>query len=186
MDALGIERAAYVGLSIGGMVGQWLAVHAPQRLAALVVICSAAHLPPPDPWRERAATVRAAGTAEVVADAVVARWFTPRFAAARPHVVSRHRAMIATTDAEGYASCCEAIAGLDVRAGLPAVMTPTLVIGGAQDPAIPPEHQRAIAAAIPGSRLEILDPAAHLATVERPGEVTQLIGAHLRTTGASG
>ena len=178
MDALGIERTAYAGLSIGGMVGLWLAVHAPERLSALVVICSAAHLSPPDPWRLRARAVREAGTPEVVADTVVARWFTPGFAAALPHVVARHRAMIAATDAEGYAGCCEAIAGLDLRAGLAGVSVPTLVIGGAQDPAIPPEHSMAIAEAIPGARLEILDPAAHLASVERPAEITQLISHH--------
>jgi 3-oxoadipate enol-lactonase len=181
MDRLGIERAAYAGLSIGGMVGQWLAVSAPERLSALVVLCSAAHLPPPEPWRQRAAAVRAAGSPEVVADAVIARWFTPSWAQAHLGQVARYRGMIAATSAEGYAACCEAIAGLDVRAGLPGVRVPTLVIGGAQDPAIPVEHSAAIAAAIPGARFEVLDPAAHLASVERAEDVTRLIDHHLRT-----
>ncbi len=92
---------------------------------------------------------------------------------------TRRRAMIAATDAEGYASCCEAIAGLDVRAGLHGVTAPTLVIGGAQDPAIPARHSRAIAAAIPGARLEILDPGAHLVSVERAETVTELIADHI-------
>ena len=116
---------------------------------------------------------------EVVADAVLARWFTDGHAVSHPDVVARHRAMIAATDAEGYASCCEAIAGLDVRAGLHGVTAPTLVIGGAQDPAIPARHSRAIAAAIPGARLEILDPGAHLVSVERAETVTELIAEHI-------
>jgi 3-oxoadipate enol-lactonase len=183
MDKLGLRRAAYCGLSIGGMVGQWLAINAPERITSLVVLCTAAHLPPPEPWLDRARTVRTARSAEVVADAVVARWFTEPWAAAHPEQVARHRAMIAATDPEGYASCCEAIAGLDLRAGLPGITAPTLVIGGEQDPAIPASHSRAIAAAIPGARLEILDPGAHLASVERAQTVTSLIAAHISTAG---
>ena len=179
MDRLGLRRAAYCGLSIGGMVGQWLAINAPERITALIVLCTAAQLSPPDPWRERAATVRAAGTPEVVADAVVARWFTEPWARTHPETVASHRAMIAATDAEGYASCCEAIATMDLRAGLPAITAPTLVVGGEQDPAIPPVHQRALAARVPGARLEILDPGAHLASVERAETVTRLIADHI-------
>jgi 3-oxoadipate enol-lactonase len=180
MDRLELERVAYAGLSIGGMVGQWLAVHAPHRLSALVVLCSAAYLPPAQSWHERAATVREAGSAEGIADTVVGRWFTPAWAAAHHDTVARHRAMVANTDPEGYAGCCEAISGLDLRAGLPGVRVPTLVVAGAQDPSIPPEHSVAIADAIPGARLEILDPAAHVASVERADEVTRLIDDHLR------
>ena len=181
MDALGLRRAAYCGLSIGGMVGQWLAINAPERITALIVLCTSAHLPPPEPWLDRARTVREAGTPEVIADAVVGRWFTAPWADAHTEVVARHRAMIAGTDANGYAACCEAIAGLDLRAGLGQIIAPTLVIGGAQDAAIPAAHSRAIAEAIPGARLEILDPAAHLASVEQAAAVTALIAEHLRT-----
>ena len=175
MDDLQLERANYCGLSIGGMVGQWLAINAPERLDRLILICTAAFLPPADPWLERAATVRSAGTPEVIADVVVARWFTEPFADTHPETVARHRAMIAATDPGGYAACCEAIAAMDLRAGLPSVTTPTLVLSGAQDPSIPPSHGRAIADAIPGSRYELLDPAAHLATVERADAVTELV-----------
>ena len=179
MDRLQIARAAYAGLSIGGMVGQWLAIHAADRIASLVLLCSAAHLPPPEPWLTRARAVRDAGSPEVVADAVVARWFTDRYAISHHDIVARHRAMIAATDAEGYAGCCEAIAGLDVRDGLPDVTAPTLVVGAEQDPAIGVQHSRAIAAAIPGARLEVLDPGAHLASVERAETVTELIADHI-------
>jgi 3-oxoadipate enol-lactonase len=179
MDRLGVDRAAYCGLSIGGMVGQWLAINAPERIAELILICTAAFLPPPEGWLDRAATVRAAGTPAVVADAVVRRWFTAPYAEGHPEVVARHREMIAATSPEGYAGCCEAIAGLDLRAGLGAIGSPTLVIAGAQDPSIPADHGRAIATAVPGARLVVLDPAAHLASVERADAVTGLIVGHL-------
>jgi 3-oxoadipate enol-lactonase len=175
MDDLQLERASYCGLSIGGMVGQWLAINAPERLDRLILICTGAFLAPADPWLERAATVRGAGTPEVIADAVVGRWFTAPFAETHPDTVGRHRAMIAATDPGGYAACCEAIAAMDLRAGLPSVRAPALVLSGAQDPSIPPSHGRVIADAIPGSRYELLDPAAHLATVERADAVNQLI-----------
>jgi 3-oxoadipate enol-lactonase len=175
MDDLQLERASYCGLSIGGMVGQWLAIHAPHRLDRLILICTGAFLPPADPWRERAAAVRSAGTTEVIADAAVGRWFTERFAEAHPETVARHRAMIVATDPGGYAACCEAIATMDLRAGLPSVRTPTLVISAAQDPSIPPSHGRLIADAVAGSRYELLDPAAHLATVECADAVNELI-----------
>ena len=181
LDRLGLERTSYCGLSIGGMVGQWLAINAPQRIERLILICTAAHLPPAAAWHDRAAAVRSAGTPEVIADAVIGRWFTPAFTAANPGLVARYRAMIVATPAEGYAGCCEAVAGLDVREGLAEIAAPTLIIAGAQDPSIPPAHVRAIAAAVPGARFELLDPGAHLTSVERAAEVTNLIAAHLFT-----
>jgi 3-oxoadipate enol-lactonase len=180
MDDLQLERASYCGLSIGGMIGQWLAINAPERFDRLILICTGAFLPPADPWLERAAAVRAAGTPDVIADAVIARWFTEPFAAEHPDTVARYHAMLGATDPGGYAACCEAIATMDLRAGLPSVTSPTLVISGAQDPSISPSHGRLIADAIPGSRYELLDPAAHLATVERPDAVNELITEFLR------
>jgi 3-oxoadipate enol-lactonase len=179
MDRLGLARASYCGLSIGGMIGIWLAINAPARIERLVLICTSAYLPPAEGWRERAATVRAAASAEPVADAVLGRWFTAPFAVAHPDLIARMRAMICSIPAEGYAGCCDAIAAMDLRAGLPQIAAPTLVIAGAQDPSIPPRHGAEIAAAIPGARLECLDPAAHLASVERPEEVSRLIAEHL-------
>jgi 3-oxoadipate enol-lactonase len=179
MDRLGLERASYCGLSIGGMVGQWLAINAPERIEKLILICTAAFLPPRSNWVERAELVRTAGTAAVMADTVIRRWFTPPFAQTHHELVARYRAMIATTAAEGYASCCEAIADLDVRAGLAGITAPTLVIAGAEDPSIPAEHGERIAQAIPGALIEVLDPAAHLASVERAADVNRLIVNHL-------
>ena len=121
IDRLDLARVSYCGLSIGGMVGQWLAINAPERIDRLILICTSAYLPPSESWHERAAAVRAAGTPGVVADAVLGRWFTPAYAASHPDIVARYRAMIAGIDAEGYAGCCEAIAGMDLRGGLPGI-----------------------------------------------------------------
>jgi 3-oxoadipate enol-lactonase len=179
MDRLGIARASYCGLSIGGMVGQWLGINAPDRIERLILICTAAHLPQGSSFRDRAAAVREAGTPEVVADAVLSRWFTEPYAQRHPDVVARYRAMICTIDPEGYAGCCEAIAAMDLRDGLSRISAPTLVIGGRQDPAIGPEHGQAIAETVSGARFEMLDPGAHLASVERAADVNRLIADHL-------
>ena len=179
MDALEIERASYCGLSIGGMVGIWLGANAPERIERLVLVCTSAHLPPAEGWAERAAKVRAAGTVGVVADAVVARWLTPAYAEEHPELVAELRAMLVATDPEGYASACGAIERMDLRDQLGRIAAPTLVISGSGDEATPPEHQELIAASIPGGRLETVDPAAHLAAVERPARVNELIANHL-------
>jgi 3-oxoadipate enol-lactonase/4-carboxymuconolactone decarboxylase len=186
MDRLGIERADYCGLSIGGMVGQWLAINVPQRIGRLVLICTAPDTLNPDVFRDRARTVRDAGSTEVVADAVVANWFTEPYAEGHPDVIARHRQMIIDTPVEGYAACCEAIAGHNVRAGLSQITAPTLVIAGAEDRAIPPSQGEAIAAGVRGSKLQILDPAAHIASVERADSVNGLIAQHLGGAGAHG
>lgn len=185
MDRLGLARAAYCGLSLGGMVGQWLAINAPQRIDRLILISTAAQLPPASGWHERAAAVRAAGDVGAIADSVLGRWFTPGYAAGHPEVVARHRAMVAGTPPEGYAACCEAVATMDERAGLPRITAPTLVIMGAQDPATPPGQGERIVAAVPDARLEILDPGAHLTSVERADEVSALIAAHLDLGGSA-
>jgi 3-oxoadipate enol-lactonase len=179
LDHLGVERASFAGVSIGGMVGQWLAAHAPERIDRLVLLCTSAHLGAPDPWLDRARTVREAGTVAVIADAVSERWLTPAWAAAHPDARDALRAMLAAQPVDGYAACCEALAGLDERADAAAIKAPTLVVGGAQDAAIPPEHQERLAASIAGARLEILDPGAHVVSVERADVVTDLIADHL-------
>ncbi len=179
LDSLGIERACYCGLSIGGMVGMWLAANAPQRIDRLILICTSAHLPPRAGWADRAASVRSAGSPEVVADAVLERWFTADFAEHNPGVIARYRAMIAATPAEGYACCCEVIGALDLRRDLPRITAPTLVVAGAQDPATPPVHGREIAGLIPAAALRVVDDAAHLANVQQAAAVNRLIIDHL-------
>jgi 3-oxoadipate enol-lactonase len=178
MSRLGIERASYCGVSIGGMVGMWLAAQAPERIERLVLICTSPHVPPASRWAERAAAVLAAGTTETIADEVVGRWVTPAFASRHPDVVSWLRAMLLSAPPEGYAACCGAIERMDLRADLAAIRAPTLVVAGADDQAIPPDHGRAIAAAVSGARLEVLPRAAHLANVEHAGDVARLILTH--------
>lgn len=179
MDHLGVRRASYVGLSIGGMAGIWLGANAPERLNTLTLMCTSAYAPPASRWHERVAAVRAAGSTDTIADAVVGGWFTPAWSAAHPDVVAAHRAMIAATDPDGYCGCCEAIADMDLRALLPSVSVPTLVISAEQDLALPPEHQRLIAQQIPGARLATVSGAAHIASAEQPGVVNRLIEEHV-------
>ncbi|MEU8111150.1 3-oxoadipate enol-lactonase [Micromonospora sp. NPDC048947] len=177
LDDLDVPWVHYAGLSLGGMVGMWLATYAPDRVRRLALLCTSASLGPPEQWRARAATVRADGLS-AIADAVVARWFTTGFAAARPEVVATHRAMLTETPSAGYAACCEAIAAMDLRPDLGRVAAPTLVIAGADDPATPVEHAREIVGRIPRARLAVVDAAAHLANVEQPEQVCRLLLEH--------
>ena len=136
LDSLGVDRVGYCGTSLGGMIGMWLAAHAPQRIAALGLVCTSAYLPPAADWLARADQVRAAGMASVCGP-VISRWFTPEYAAAAPAVVDGFRAEFERTDPGGYAGCCAAIACMDQRPALPAIAAPTLVLAGADDPATP-------------------------------------------------
>lgn len=179
IDHLDIERAAVAGVSLGGMVAMWLGANAPERVSALALCCTSAHMPPASAWAQRAAAVREAGTTEPIADSVVDRWLTAGYAARHPEVRDGLRAMLTASDPEGYADCCGAIERMDLRAELPRIAAPTLVISGDEDAATPPEHQEAIAAAIPGARHEVLSPAVHIAPAEQPDAVSALILDHL-------
>jgi 3-oxoadipate enol-lactonase len=180
LDRLGTERVHWCGLSLGGMVGMWLAINAPERIDRLVLCCTSAKLGPPSMWAERAATVRAHGV-EAIADAGIGRWLTDGFVAREPETAAEVRTMLAATPAEGYAGCCTAIEGMDLLDRLGEIRAPTLVVAAAQDPATPPEHGERIANAVPGARLAVIDDAAHLASVEQPGVITDLIVGHLLT-----
>jgi 3-oxoadipate enol-lactonase len=185
LDSLGVEHAAYCGISLGGMIGMWLAAHRPDRITALGLVCTSAYLPPADGWRTRAAQVRRAGMASITAP-VLGRWFTPALASRAPEITGRFSAELERTDPVGYAGCCEAIAAMDLRPDLPAIAAPTLVLAGAEDPATPPEHGAAIAELVDGARLEVIPAAAHLAAVEAPGPVTAALLAHLSAATRSG
>jgi 3-oxoadipate enol-lactonase len=179
LDNLGIEAASYCGLSLGGMVGMWLAANAPERVSALALCCTSARVQTAQLFTDRAAQVRAGGMASI-SQQVVGRWFTPAFAARHPAVPAGFVTTLEQeVDPEGYAGCCEAIAAMDLRPQLASVSARTLVIAGADDPALPPWHGAVIAAAIPGARLRVIRGAAHLANVSQPGEVTAALLAHL-------
>jgi 3-oxoadipate enol-lactonase len=178
LDRLGLERAHWCGLSLGGMVGMWMAINAPERIDRLVLCCTSAKLGPPEMWADRATTVRAHGV-DAVADAGLERWLTPGFIEREPDTAGRIRAMLAATPAEGYAACCGVIERMDQLSRLAEIRAPTLVIAAEDDPATPPEHAERIAAAIPGARMEIVAGARHLATIEQPEAMTSLILGHL-------
>ncbi|MFD1838050.1 3-oxoadipate enol-lactonase [Paracidovorax cattleyae] len=169
LDALGIARASFCGISMGGFTGLWLGVHAPQRLERLVVANSAAKIGTAEGWTTRAAMVRekgAAGMAELAASSP-GRWFTDAFAAAQPEVVRRAQGWIAGVDPEGYAGCCEALAQADLRAAIGGIAVPTLLIAGAADPVTTVADTQAMQAAIAGARVAEL-PASHLSNLEAP------------------
>jgi 3-oxoadipate enol-lactonase len=178
LDLLELERVSYCGLSIGGMDGMWLAANAPDRVDRLCLCSTSAMLGPPELWVERAATVRAQGTG-AVADATMGRWFSPAFHEAHPEVVARFREMVASTPAEGYAACCEAIRDWDFRDELGKISAPTLVLSAELDPSTPPEHGRLVADGIPGASFVVVPEAAHLVNVERPDEVDEAIVGHV-------
>jgi 3-oxoadipate enol-lactonase len=178
LDRLDLERVHWCGLSLGGMVGMWLAINAPERLDRLVLCCTSARLGPPEMWAERAATVRERGV-EAIADAGLGRWLTPAFIERHPDEAADVRAMLVATSDEGYAACCGAIERMDLVPHLDAIRAPTLVIAAADDPATPPEHGDLIAAHVRDARLAIVEDARHLATVEQPRAMTELIAGHL-------
>ncbi|HEY1485121.1 MAG TPA: 3-oxoadipate enol-lactonase [Micromonosporaceae bacterium] len=177
LDDLDLATVHYAGVSLGGMVGMWLAAHAPGRIQRLALVCTSAYLPEGN-WAQRAAQVRAHGTASI-ADLIVTRWFTEPFRSRAPEVVAQFVAMIANSPDEGYAACCEAIAAMDQRESLPTITAPTLVIAAADDPSTPPPHGETIATGVPGAEFVVLHNAAHLANVERADDVAALIAAFL-------
>jgi 3-oxoadipate enol-lactonase len=180
LDEHGIDQAAYCGISLGGMIGMWLAAAHPGRITALGLICTSAFLPPASGWLDRADLVRSAGMASVSA-ASVGRWFTAEFARRAPEVPAAYAAELERTDPDGYAGCCAAIAGMDLRDQLGRIAAPAVVICGEQDPATPPSHGALIASQVARSRLVVVRRAAHLANVAAPGEVTIVLRDHLRT-----
>jgi 3-oxoadipate enol-lactonase len=178
LNAHDIDRVAYCGVSLGGMVGMWLAANAPERISRLGLCCTSAYLPPASMWAQRAETARSEGTAALV-DGVMARWFTAAYIRQSPDSVATVAAMLKATDPEGYAGCAEAIGAMDLRAAIAAITAPTLIIAATGDPTSPPWHAAQIASAIPGARLIVVRGAAHLANYEAPGRITAALQAHL-------
>lgn len=184
LDELGLDEVSFCGLSLGGVEGMWLAAQAPERLERLALCCTRPVFPPPEQWRDRAASVRAGGMT-AIADAVLERWFTPRFRSEHGDETASFRRMLVEAPADGYASCCEALATLDLRPRLAAISAPTLVITGAADPSVAPRQGEELAAAIPGARHAVIAAAAHIANVEQPAAFAALLLDHLREDGGS-
>ena len=179
LDALGVKKTNWCGLSMGGMVGQWLGANAPDRVEKLVLSNTNFHYADKAPWSDRIKTVREKGLASMV-DGNMARWFTEGFRNRAPDAMARMKAMFVATNPAGYIACCEAIRDMNFSASNPTITAPTLVIVGAQDPATPPAAGEQIAKAIKGAKLVSLD-AAHIANIEQPTLYTQTVLDFLRS-----
>ncbi len=178
MDHLKAPSAHFCGLSMGGMTGIWLGIHAPDRIERLVLCNTSAAIGVPEMWNARIAQVRQGGMAAVI-DAVLERWFTNDFLAHAPAQVERVRAMLAHTQVEGYVANCAAVRDMDQRADLGRIATPTMVIGGKYDKSTPPEHGELIAKAVPGASYVELN-AAHLSNWEAAQAFTKHVVNFLR------
>ncbi len=181
LDRLGIDRVHWAGVSIGGAIGQQLALDHPGRVLSLTAIASSARFADPDSWPQRAATVRENGT-EAMVGSRPGTWYVPSFADTPE--ATRLLDMLRATRDEGYAGCCEAIATFDVRDRLGSLTVPVLAIAGAEDPATPPDMVRVIADSAPHGRFEIVADAAHLLNAEKPEQVSTLLAEHLASIGA--
>jgi len=165
LDAVGVERADFCGLSKGGMVGQWLGFRAPERIGKLILANTSAHMGPPSGWQNRIAGVLTDGMAPL-AEASIARWFTPDFPSRSPEAVRPIREMLLACDPSGYAGCCAAIRDMDLRPTAALIAPPTLLIAGSQDPSTSVADGRWLADRVNNGRLVELD-AAHLSNVEQ-------------------
>ena len=166
-DAAGVRQFAFCGLSLGGMIGQWLAANAPDRLTHLVLANTSARLTDPDAMETRRRAVAEGGMASVT-DVVMGRFFSPATLASNSPAVAWARRTLLATDPVGYAGCCAAIRDMDHSSLLPRIRTPTLIIGGDLDVPMPWNlHGDVLGRAIAGSRVVRL-PAAHLSNLERP------------------
>jgi len=168
LEVLGVRRTHFVGISMGGMIGQLLALTDPALLLSLV-LCDTSAFTPPEArpiWEERIALAVRQGM-EPHVEPTIGRWFTPAFAEQRPKVVNRVRAMIRATDPVGYVGCARAIQALDLLERLPAIDVPTLIMVGEDDPGTPVAAAEAIHARIPKSHLVVIESASHLSNLEQ-------------------
>jgi 3-oxoadipate enol-lactonase len=176
-DDLQLGRFAFCGLSLGGMIGQWLGLRAPDRLTHLVIANSSPFMGPPSSWDARIRIVTEKGI-EAIAQAVFERWFTSA-SLADPAKTQGILGDLLATVPSGYAGCCAAIRDMDMRPYLSLIRTKTLVIGGTKDPATPPDHTHALSEAIPHANCVMLE-AAHLSNLEQPTAFTAALLDYLR------
>ncbi|OEZ83372.1 3-oxoadipate enol-lactonase 2 [Janthinobacterium sp. HH104] len=164
LDHLDIERAAFCGISMGGLTGQWLGIHQPRRLTKLVLANTAARIGGAAPWQLRAEQVRRDGMA-AVADSAAARWFTPQFIEREAETVARLAGILRSQDAGGYAACCDVLAQTDLHDAVGTIAVPTLIIAGEHDPVTTIDDGRWLQQQIAGGRLASL-PASHISNIE--------------------
>ena len=177
LDTLQLDRVHFCGLSMGGQIGQWLGMHAPNRLHKLILCNTGAKIGNEESWKARIDTVRSKGMKEV-AQAVLARWFTPAYREKDPETVASILRALEANNPEGYAACSAAVRDFDSRSSLSQIRVPALVIAGAHDPATPPSDGRFLAEHIPGARYIELN-AAHLSNIEDRDRFNQEVGSFL-------
>ncbi|MET9231150.1 alpha/beta fold hydrolase [Lentzea sp. NPDC003310] len=173
LDHLELRQVYYCGVSLGGMVGMWLAAHT-DRISRLALVCTTAWVPDKGRLDERIAQLRSSGM-ESVADTIMSRWFTPL---CPPDAVARFRAELLNVDLPTYLACVEAVREMDLRADLVKIDVPTVVIAAAQDHATPTELVRQTADELPDSELYVVGDAAHLAVVEAPRTISVILDDH--------
>jgi 3-oxoadipate enol-lactonase len=177
LDSLGLDRVHFCGLSMGGMIGMWLGIHAPDRVHRLVLSNTAARIGTKEMWNARIATVRKDGM-KTVAAAVIERWFTPEFRASSAEKVTPAKRMLENSPPEGYAACCAAIRDMDQREAITQIKAPTLVIYGGRDPVTPASEAHFLTGRIRGA-VEVELAAAHLSNVEQASAYTEAVNGFL-------
>ncbi|MCX4554040.1 4-carboxymuconolactone decarboxylase [Streptomyces sp. NBC_01267] len=180
LDELGVQRFGYAGCSIGGAIGMELALRHPQRVASLALVAASPRFGTADEFRQRGVIVRTNGL-DPIARSAPERWFTHGFATAQPAIVEWAVQMVRTTDPGCYIAACEALAAFDIRSELGRIGVPTLVVVGAEDRVTGPADARTLVAGIPDARLALVPAASHLAPVEQPAAVTDLLVRHFST-----
>jgi len=173
LDTLKIDKAYFCGLSMGGMIGQWIGAHAPERLSRMVLSNTGSKLGTVESWNDRIASVHRDGM-EGLVEPSLARWLTPMFMERHPEATARIREMMLTTSMEGYIGCCAAIRDMDLTQSTQNIAVPTLVIGGLDDHVTTPGDANRLAKSINGATLMLLA-AAHLANFERPSDYTDAV-----------
>jgi 3-oxoadipate enol-lactonase len=173
LDALGLKRVRWCGLSMGGMEGMWLGAHAPERFERLVLCNTASYYPDKTVWNDRLRFVRSNGL-KAAAAPNMERWFTKGFREREPDTIAAMIDMFAATPLAGYIACAEAVRDMDHRALLPMISVPTLVVAGRYDPATPLAAGEYIRDHIPGAAFAVLE-AAHISNIEQPEEFTQTV-----------
>jgi 3-oxoadipate enol-lactonase len=186
LDALGIDKVHFCGLSLGGFVGQWLGFRAPERLHSLVLSNTSPYLGPALQWDQLINRVIEARDMAAMAEMFMGNWFPPSMRAQQPTLIDQFRAAAAATPPEGLAGCFAVVRDADLRRTNSLIVTPTLVIGGRDDTVTLASHSEQIAQAIAGARLAIL-PGVHLLNVELSGDFTgKVLGFLLEMSGRDG
>lgn len=179
LDALKIRKAHFLGLSLGGLIGQWLGIHTPERIDRLILSNTSAYLGPAEQWDQRIAALLEAKDMSSTADMFISNWFPKKMLDANDARVQPFRAMVLATDRQGLAGAFAAVRDADMRRTVALIERPTLVIAGRDDTVTLASHSELIAAAVPNSKLVVL-PTVHLPNVEQPGEFLDVVFDFLR------